>query len=219
MENLQQNVRPDDLWRRYIVLPEKASARLAGILNSSESVRRNDSEIAAYTMPFKHAPAQSKLIVAMRPLKQVSPAAYDLLAAVLMRVSLDTLFMRVEQRQFHPKDLKHPFMVEYVRRQLLKLVLPKRHGANGPRRHSEVVADVRSRYPELQDQTGAFCVLCVVLEWWITAVKIDAQGKVKHPSTSALETKLESLRFCKSEIKAICKILRWQSRDPQPSIT
>ncbi len=199
----------DNFFLSCIVPPGAASRQPSGIQAPAPTVGQ-DARLAAFCIqPVPEYSVRSSFVDAMEPLAQWAPAAYELLVAVLLKWGVEGLIAEVKARRFDSKKGKHPGLKKFVQELLRKLTQHGRHGVNSGRRFVPEVDDIRRRYPELQQQTFAFCAVCVVLEWLLAVTKVDSRGRFERPPHSALTAKMAAVGFYGNEIHAVGTILYW----------
>ena len=107
---------------------------------------------------------------------------------------------------------KSAFQLDYVTRQVFKLINPRGHGANSARFNNETLGWFRQTYPADSHLTAGLILVVCAAKWWT-----HEQGhrsiipRINPLTTSDLDSKLKSFGFLSGQRQAICRMLR---RDP-----
>lgn len=104
------------------------------------------------------------------------------------------------------------FQIEYVSRQVFKLINPRGHGANRARFSNVTLGWFRQTYPADSHLTAGLSLVLCAAKWWTHEQGRQSIIPRANPlTTSDLDNKLKSFGFLSGERHAICRMLR---RDP-----
>lgn len=124
----------------------------------------------------------------------------------LLNRTLDEAAVLQRLRKLAPQSA---FEIDYVARQVFKLINPRGHGANRARFSHETLGWFRQTYPEDAHLTAGMSLLLCAAKWWTSEQgRRSIQPRVNPLTTSHLDLKLRSFGFLSGERQAICRLLR-----------
>lgn len=124
----------------------------------------------------------------------------------LLNRMLDEAAVLQRLRKLVPRSA---FEIDYVARQVFKLINPRGHGANSARFSNETLGWFRKTYPEDVYLTAGLSLLLCAAKWWTSEQgQRSIQPRVNPLTTSDLDMKLKSFGFLSGEREALCRLLR-----------
>lgn len=184
-------------------LPEPALWR-----STSAKIARQDLETCLGT-PTKSGSKDPHGLGASAPL---AFAAYLVAIEYHPKLSNRTLGENAVLQRLRKMVPNSAFRLDFVARQMFKLINPYGHGANSTRFNNETLGWFRQTYPADSHLTAGLILVLCAAKWWTYEQGYRSTIPRASPLiTSDLDSKLKSFGFLAGERQAICRMLRRDS--------